>query len=353
MSTTFQGGCHCGSVRYTFSIDNEKLPLGAGYCHCDDCRLTIGGFCGLYAPVPAHTFALTETFDGALVRYKASPRLTRTHCSKCGTSLTADDGKGLVVALVMSTIETPPGLTYDNIVKPTYHIFLKDTAKGGIATIMDDGLPRYKGWKEDGLWTDGSKPAAEETQPARDGEITGGCHCKGIQFTVKRAPENWAEDPVLMKWIKRGNRFSAIHCFCDTCRRVSGAPFWTWAFVPHKLITFTSNSTERVYRSSASKPCERRFCGTCGCTFSYTASPGFEMWDMSVATFDPFKLDGWLSFRPAPPGEDPVDEALGGYIHGWLDSPERRPISYAVDGEKYNPTLLEQVKRGKARSERF
>ncbi|KZV87712.1 hypothetical protein EXIGLDRAFT_773351 [Exidia glandulosa HHB12029] len=351
MSTTIQGGCHCGGVRYTFSIDNEKLPLSAGYCHCDDCRLTIGGFCGLCAAIPATTFVWIETFDGARVRYKASPLLVRTHCGRCGTSLTADDddGKGLFVALFVSTIDIPPGLTYDNIVTPTYHIFLDSTWKGGIATIMDDGVPRYKSGSEDNPWTD----EAQETAPACSGEITGGCHCKGIQFTVRRAPENWAEDPVLVKWIKKGNRFSAIHCFCDSCRRVSGAPFWSWAFVPYKLITFTSNITERIYRSSPTKPCERRFCGRCGCTFSYTASPGFEMWDMSVATFDPSRVEDWLSFRPAPAGEDPVDEVLGSYINGWLDSPERRPVSHAVDGEKYNPSLFKAVMRGLAHSERF
>ncbi|KZV87727.1 hypothetical protein EXIGLDRAFT_752081 [Exidia glandulosa HHB12029] len=338
MSTTIQGGCHCGSVRYKFSVESSTLPLDADYCHCDDCRLTIGGFCGLYVEAPVATFTLTGT--GALVRYNSSSRLTRTHCSKCGTSITADDNKGVKVSVIVSTFDLFSGVAYDSLVKPVYHIFVKDTWRGGVTTIIDDGLPRYKAFKQDGLWMDDAvtKSPSEEIQPTSGGEITGGCHCKGIQFTVRRAPDTWADDPVLVKWIKHGNRFSAIHCFCDTCRQVSGAPFWTWAFVPYKLITFTSNSTERIYRSSATKPCERRFCGTCGCTFSYTASPGFEMWDMSVATFDQTKVEEWLSFRPAPAGEDLADEALGSYIHGWLDSPERRPISYAVDGEKYNPT---------------
>ena len=38
MSREFEGGCHCGTVRYTCT----KSPKYTFYCHCYDCQRTTG-----------------------------------------------------------------------------------------------------------------------------------------------------------------------------------------------------------------------------------------------------------------------------------------------------------------------
>lgn len=202
--TRVQGGCHCGAVCYQVDLDDEKFPLQGDYCHCDDCRLTIGFFCGQFASVPADSFTLTQSVNGALVRYNASERLTRTHCSTCGTSISVQNARDGSFHIITPSIEIPPGMTLDSLVKPDYHIYIDSTVHGGISTIIDDGLPRHTRWPTDPLWQDSPVAQTQSSSISQvvEDNIHGGCHCKGIQFTIRRPPENFMDDPVLRDWIK-------------------------------------------------------------------------------------------------------------------------------------------------------
>ncbi|KAH7101053.1 hypothetical protein BKA62DRAFT_672367 [Auriculariales sp. MPI-PUGE-AT-0066] len=327
---TLTGGCHCGAISYTIQRNDERTDgkWSGIYCYCDDCRLTLGFFFALLIS-PATNKITIKDQNGALVRYKSSARAGARiagHAARASLGSIELEGYGKGI------------LSLFNVEK---HLWLQSQHLGGIASTITAGGP----------WEVTPDTLRKPKDPLVSDEeiLEGGCHCGGIKFTICRPPADFGSDPVLAKWVKAGRQISANHCWCDTCRLVSGAAFWTWAFVPVKLLTFTSTATERIYNSHKTKPIQRRFCGRCGCTYSYEYKPGSEMWDMSVATFDlkSDKVDRWLAFGPTP-GGDPADEELNKYINGWMDLDKSgRPFSYVADGEIYNPEMVEMVRRGR------
>jgi hypothetical protein len=81
MTTSLQGGCLCGAVRYRI----DAAPLEAGICHCATCRRAAGAQSVAWVTVPAEGFAWTA---GRASEFASSPGVVRTHCAACGTSLT-------------------------------------------------------------------------------------------------------------------------------------------------------------------------------------------------------------------------------------------------------------------------
>lgn len=79
----FEGGCLCGAVRYTSSVDAQVV----GHCYCVDCRKTSGtGHC-THVGVP--TDALTVTGE---VRFFDKPAdsgnmVSRGFCPTCGSAI--------------------------------------------------------------------------------------------------------------------------------------------------------------------------------------------------------------------------------------------------------------------------
>ena len=76
MSHTFEGGCHCGAVRYRVEVDE----LVAYDCNCSICRMK--GF--LHVMVPSSAFTLLSD-QAALQTYTFNTRQAKHHfCSTCG-----------------------------------------------------------------------------------------------------------------------------------------------------------------------------------------------------------------------------------------------------------------------------
>lgn len=78
--------------------------------------------------------------------------------------------------------------------------------------------------------------------------MEGGCHCKKIRFKVTEKPF----------WV--GN------CYCADCRKITGAPYATFAGFLPEHIEFTSGKPKE-YRSS--EKVVRSFCDNCGASISY------------------------------------------------------------------------------------
>ncbi len=72
--------------------------------------------------------------------------------------------------------------------------------------------------------------------------IQGGCHCGAIRFEM---PDQAAHSTI---------------CYCNDCRRQSGAPLSAWAMVP--AVSVIVRGKPKVYASSESG--RRSFCGACG-----------------------------------------------------------------------------------------
>lgn len=90
--------------------------------------------------------------------------------------------------------------------------------------------------------------------------LHGRCHCNSIQFEM---PDQAAASSV---------------CYCDDCRKQSGAPMLAWAMVPEAKVSITGKPN--VYSSSEGG--QRSFCGSCGTGLFFTNALLAQMGMMQV-----------------------------------------------------------------------
>ena len=125
-----RGSCLCGGVR--FEIGGELSA--ASHCHCSMCRKAHGAAFGTYAAAKADQFRVVSGVQ-LITRYRSSPGVTRTFCSRCGSTLQwlrASRPEALDIAL--GVLDGDPG------VRPAYHIHVGSKAPWHEIT---DGLPQY------------------------------------------------------------------------------------------------------------------------------------------------------------------------------------------------------------------
>jgi hypothetical protein len=74
------GGCQCGRVRYTATIEDDDAYL----CHCRMCQRATGGVSIAFKNVPK----TAVDWDRQPDRHASSPIAKRGFCASCGTPLT-------------------------------------------------------------------------------------------------------------------------------------------------------------------------------------------------------------------------------------------------------------------------
>jgi hypothetical protein len=105
--TTYNGGCHCGNVRYRIEADiSEALS-----CNCSICSKTGG----LLTFVPAESFTLTSG-EGRLTDYQFNKKnVHHLFCPTCGirsfATGTGRDGK----QMYMVNVRCLDGFEYDKL----------------------------------------------------------------------------------------------------------------------------------------------------------------------------------------------------------------------------------------------
>ena len=113
MTTTVEGGCLCGAVRYEATGEARARAL----CHCRSCRLAAG------APSLAWVvFAAGDVrfISGTPTAYASSPGVTRTFCGACGTSLTFQEvSRPATIDITTATLDRPEAFA------PTKEIWLE------------------------------------------------------------------------------------------------------------------------------------------------------------------------------------------------------------------------------------
>ncbi len=128
MSSTLEGGCLCGALRYRVSAP----PIEVGYCHCRMCQRRSGAPAVAYAVVSRDDFAFAQ---GAPEVYRSSARGERHFCMACGTELLFqhfDDPA--TVSLNVGTFDEP------NALAPERHIWTSSRLRWFETT---DDLPRH------------------------------------------------------------------------------------------------------------------------------------------------------------------------------------------------------------------
>jgi hypothetical protein len=124
---TYDGQCYCGAVKIRVSGN----PVGAGYCHCKNCRSWSGGPVNAFTLWPPEAFEVTEG-EEHIGQYNANENTYRQWCTKCGGHLMARHPQWNLVDVFASTIPTFPfaagvHVNYESTVLP-----------------MKDGLPKMK-----------------------------------------------------------------------------------------------------------------------------------------------------------------------------------------------------------------
>lgn len=128
MSSTLEGGCLCGAVRYRL----ELPAIDAAYCHCRLCQRSSGAPVLAYVSVSIDAFEYTQ---GEPTIFHSSSHSQREFCSVCATQLVfRKSHDASVVDVTIPSLDDPERAT------PEFHIWRSsrldwfDTA---------DALPRY------------------------------------------------------------------------------------------------------------------------------------------------------------------------------------------------------------------
>mgnify|MGYP001814720457 FL=1 len=132
MPTEYEGGCHCGSVRYSCSA----APEYTFYCHCSDCQRTAGSPFSVELMISSDSFELHGELDTYTVTGDSGKPVHRRFCPKCGSGIyldcVADPG---YVFLKAGTLDDA------SWVKPDMHIY---AAAKQPWIDLGDTLPKYE-----------------------------------------------------------------------------------------------------------------------------------------------------------------------------------------------------------------
>lgn len=79
MADQMTGGCACGRIRYTATVDSDDAYL----CHCRMCQRATGSVSIAFKNVKAADVVWESGPDW----YESSPIARRPYCRECGTSL--------------------------------------------------------------------------------------------------------------------------------------------------------------------------------------------------------------------------------------------------------------------------
>jgi hypothetical protein len=82
MSSSYQGGCLCGRVRYT-----AKDPVMSVLCHCTHCQKTSGSAFSTNVLVADANFTLSGTTKAFHDKGDSGKSLDRHFCPECGSAL--------------------------------------------------------------------------------------------------------------------------------------------------------------------------------------------------------------------------------------------------------------------------
>ena len=126
------GSCSCGEVQY--EMLGELVDVA--YCHCSQCRRTLGAAFGAYARVKSDEFFWLSGKD-LIASYETSPKVYRCFCSKCGSPLGALGEGGKLDWVTLGTVIGDPGI------RPLAHIFVGSKASW---YEIKDKLPQFEEW---------------------------------------------------------------------------------------------------------------------------------------------------------------------------------------------------------------
>jgi hypothetical protein len=106
--TTLTGGCLCGAVRYSASVEQAAATV----CHCRDCQKFTGSAFAMLVAVPKEAL----TLDGAMQTFSSiggsGKPILRHFCPQCGSSLAEESaGRPGMLILNVGTFDDPAAVS--------------------------------------------------------------------------------------------------------------------------------------------------------------------------------------------------------------------------------------------------
>ena len=92
MPVPFEGGCHCGAVRYVCSEE----PTTVANCHCGDCQQIAGSAFITSVLVPEGSVTVNGELKSYKVKADSGNGITRNFCPICGTKIMVELEGGVV-----------------------------------------------------------------------------------------------------------------------------------------------------------------------------------------------------------------------------------------------------------------
>ena len=139
------GGCACGRVRFTATIDNDEAYL----CHCRMCQRATGSLSIAFKNLKR----ANVRWDAAPDWYDSSPIARRPYCRECGTSLGFQFREGSEnMDLTVAAFDEP------GYFRPTSHFGAEGIHRAWLNT---EGLKEMR--------TDEHKPLVERWEKAAGG----------------------------------------------------------------------------------------------------------------------------------------------------------------------------------------
>ena len=121
------GGCQCGRVRYTVTIEDDDAYL----CHCRMCQRATGGVSIAFKNVRKAAVTWEQEPD----RYASSPIARRGFCTICGTPLTFEFPDSKNMDLTVGSFDEPGRF------RPRHHFGVESLHEQWLDTTA---LPRYR-----------------------------------------------------------------------------------------------------------------------------------------------------------------------------------------------------------------
>ena len=101
MPIPFEGGCHCGSVRYVCSEE----PITVVNCHCSDCQKIAGSAFITGVLVPEGSVTVSGEMKSYKVKADSGNNITRNFCPTCGTRILVELEGGTGIGVSYTTLD--------------------------------------------------------------------------------------------------------------------------------------------------------------------------------------------------------------------------------------------------------
>lgn len=127
MADQMSGGCMCGRIRYTATIDSDDAYL----CHCRMCQRATGSVSIAFTNVKKGNVDWAREPDW----YVSSPIASRPYCRECGTSLGFAHPDHHKMDLTVASFDDPSRF------RPTSHFGVESLHRAWLDT---SGLPEQR-----------------------------------------------------------------------------------------------------------------------------------------------------------------------------------------------------------------